>query len=225
MKKHIWEDLITDDIRAVQGNYQSRMGLGNKPALLCIDNYNMSFGDKREPLLESMKRFPSSCGEAGWDAIEPTRQLQDKARGKGVPIFHTTQDTHTRLSGDIQATKSTVRLEEKAWNTAFFEALAPQEGDNIIYKTRASAFYGTPLQASLVSRGIDTLILCGNSTSGCVRATCLDGYMMGYKIAVIEDCVFDRNWLSHKVNLFDMNCKYSDVMFIEEILDYLDSLK
>ena len=94
----------------------------------------------------------------------------------------------------------------------------------MIYKVRASGFFGTPLDAYLVELGIDSLIMCGNSTSGCVRATCVDAKMRGYAVAVVEECVFDRNWLSHKVNLFDMNCKYADVMFLDEVLDYIHGL-
>jgi nicotinamidase-related amidase len=68
---------------------------------------------------------------------------------------------------------------------------------------------------------VNTLVCVGNSTSGCVRASVLEGYMHGYSMVVVEECVFDRNWLSHKVNLFDMNCKYADVLFVDEALDYL----
>jgi nicotinamidase-related amidase len=95
----------------------------------------------------------------------------------------------------------------------------------VIRKTRASAFYGTPLAAHLVQMDVNTLVCVGNSTSGCVRASVLEGFMHGYSMVVVEECVFDRNWLSHKVNLFDMNCKYADVLFVDEVLDYLARLQ
>jgi maleamate amidohydrolase len=202
------------------------MGLRDRPALLCIDNYNAVFGDKREPVIDSMRRFPSSCGEQAWDTVEPTQKLMKTARAKGIPIIHTTRNEQNEAFGiSMSSTKRLNKSENSAWNYAFFDPLAPEGNELIIYKLKASAFFETPLASYLVKMDVNTLILCGNSTSGCVRATCLDAYMRGYSVAVAEDCVFDRNRLSHKVNLFDMNSKYADVMFLDEIMEYLDSLK
>ena len=97
----------------------------------------------------------------------------------------------------------------------------PQHGDVVIFKQRASAFFGTPLVAHLTQQGIDSLIVCGESTSGCVRASCVDGYSLGYHVSLVEECVFDRSPLSHKVNLFDLHHKYSDVMKLEEVRESL----
>ena len=87
----------------------------------------------------------------------------------------------------------------------------------VIFKERASGFFGTPLVAHLTQLGCDSLIVCGESTSGCVRASCVDGYSLGYHVSIVEECVFDRSTLSHKVNLFDMHHKYTDVMKLEEV--------
>ena len=87
----------------------------------------------------------------------------------------------------------------------------PQAGDVVITKQRASVFFGTPLTAHLTQLGIQTLIVCGESTSGCVRATAVDAYSHGYQVVLVEECCFDRSLLSHKVNLFDMHHKYVDV--------------
>lgn len=221
-RPHTWEDVIDDEIRAVTANYAGRMGLKGRPALLCIDNYNAVFGDKPEPLLEAMKRFPSSCGLAAWNALEPTQKLMAAARAAGLPVIHTTGDLSNRANIDASATKRAVSGNDPAWNAAHFEPLAPQSGELLIRKTRASAFHGTPLSAYLVQLGVDTLVICGNSTSGCVRASVNEAYMHGYSVGIVEDCVFDRNWLSHKVNLYDMNTKYGDVIFIDEALDYIE---
>jgi nicotinamidase-related amidase len=138
-----------------------------------------------------------------------------------VPVIYTTSDTQTRTPHKSLETTKRRTSADPAWAYTIFEPLAPEPGELVIRKVRASGFFGTPLPAFLVELGIDTLVMCGNSTSGCVRATCLDARNLGYKIAVVEECVFDRNWLSHKVNLFDMNCKYADVMWLDEVLDYL----
>jgi nicotinamidase-related amidase len=87
----------------------------------------------------------------------------------------------------------------------------------VLFKQRASAFFGTPLVAHLTQLGIDTIIVCGESTSGCVRASTVDGYSYGYHMVMAEECCFDRSDISHKVNLFDLHHKYADVMRTDEI--------
>src|SRR5256885_10535903 len=89
-RQHAWEDVIDDEIRAIAGNYASRMGLRDRPALLCIDNYNAVFGDKPEPVREAMKRFPSTCGLAAWNAIEATQKLMAATPAAGIPGIHST---------------------------------------------------------------------------------------------------------------------------------------
>jgi maleamate amidohydrolase len=100
----------------------------------------------------------------------------------------------------------------------------PQQGDVVITKQRASGFYGTPLMAHLTQLGIQTVIVCGESTSGCVRASAVDAYSNGFHVVVVEECCFDRSMLSHKVNLFDMHHKYTDVMHVDEVVTHLNGL-
>ena len=91
----------------------------------------------------------------------------------------------------------------------------------MIYKQRASAFYGTPITAHLTQLGVRTLIICGESTSGCVRASAVDAYSNGFHVVLVEECCFDRSLLSHKINLFDMHHKYADVLHIDEVVAHL----
>ena len=100
----------------------------------------------------------------------------------------------------------------------------PQPQDVVITKQRASVFFGTPLTAHLTQLGVQTLIICGESTSGCVRATAVDAYSHGYHVVLVEECCFDRSILSHKVNLFDMHHKYVDVMHVDEVVAHLDGM-
>jgi maleamate amidohydrolase len=221
-RRHTWEDVIDDEIRALTRNYASRMGLRGRPALLCIDNYNAVFGDRPQPLLEAIERFPGTCGLAAWNALEPTRRLMAAARQADIPVIHTTADLANRASAAAtRATKRAIGGRDAEWDFAHFPELTPHSGELLIRKTRASAFYGTPLSAHLVQLGVDTLVICGNSTSGCVRASVNEAFMHGYSVGIVEDCVFDRNWLSHKVNLYDMNTKYGDVIFVDEAVDYI----
>jgi maleamate amidohydrolase len=103
-------------------------------------------------------------------------------------------------------------------------AYQPEPGDVVIFKERASGFFGTPLVAHLTQLGIDSLIVCGESTSGCVRASCVDAYSLGYHVSIVEETVFDRSMLSHKVNLFDLHHKYADVMHVDQVIAHLEAL-
>ena len=94
----------------------------------------------------------------------------------------------------------------------------------MIYKERASAFFGTPLVAHLRRMGVRSLIVCGESTSGCVRASTVDAYSHGFHNVLVEECTYDRSMLSHKVNLFDLHHKYADVMHVEEVIQHLESM-
>jgi maleamate amidohydrolase len=100
----------------------------------------------------------------------------------------------------------------------------PQPGDVVITKQRASVFFGTPLVAHLTQLGVRTVIICGESTSGCVRASAVDAYSHGFHVVLVEECCFDRSLLSHKVNLFDLHHKYADVMKIDEVVAHLDAM-
>jgi nicotinamidase-related amidase len=226
-RKHVWDDLVDEEIRQISANSGSPLGLGKRPALLCIDNYNAVFGDRSEPLAEAVKRFPSSCGPAAWAAIAPTQKLMAAARAAGIPVLHTTRaDLEPTFGPGIYSTKRRPqRSSETVWNYSLLDALARLDDEVLVPKPRASAFFGTAMGARLTQLNVDTVIVCGNSTSGCIRASVTDAFMNGYRVAVVEECVFDRNSLSHKVNLLDMNLKYADVMFLDEVLAYVGSIQ
>jgi maleamate amidohydrolase len=94
----------------------------------------------------------------------------------------------------------------------------------VVTKQRASIFFGTPLVAHLTQLGVRSLVICGESTSGCVRASAVDAYSHGFHVTVVEECCFDRSLLSHKVNLFDLHHKYADVMKVDEVVAHLDTM-
>ena len=106
---------------------------------------------------------------------------------------------------------------------AIYHEFAVEPDDILILKQRASIFQGTPLFSHLSLLGVQSLIVCGESTSGCVRASVVDGYSSGFHVSVVEECTYDRAELTHKVNLFDMHHKYADVMHVDEVLAHLAS--
>jgi maleamate amidohydrolase len=101
----------------------------------------------------------------------------------------------------------------------------PETGELIVQKAHASAFLGTSLDAQLRTRGIDTVFVCGNSTSGCLRATVVDAAGYGFLVGIVEECVFDRTEAAHAMSLFDMDQKYGDVISIDEASAYLEAIR
>ena len=213
---HCWKDVVSAEALAIYRAYEREIFVGERPALLAIDLYNLAYDGGARPVHELVKQYPSTCGEYAWAAIEPTRRLFAAARAAGLPVFYSTVDT----SAPVHATERRVnRADERAWEIR--AEFAPQPRDVVVRKQRASVFYGTPLIAHLNKLGVRSLIVCGESTSGCVRASVVDAYSNGYHTVLVEECTFDRHLLSHKVNLFDLHHKYADVMHLEDVLEHL----
>ncbi len=219
---HCWKDIVDDEILEIYESYQRDIYVGKNPALLAIDLYNRCYAGGPGPVREINRKFPGACGDNAWNAIPATEKLFAAARKAQIPVIYTTGSLR---EGRIHSTNRSLS-ERPATNNDWDikEEFAPQDGDLIIHKERASGFYGTPLLAYMQMMGVDSLITCGESTSGCVRATVVDGYSNGFHVSVVEECVFDRSTLSHKVNLFDLHHKYADVMHVDEVLDHLDGL-
>jgi len=206
---HTWKDVVSPEDLELYKHYQRELYVGQKPALLAIDLYNMVYQGGSLPVHEVAKEFP--------------KQLFALARSRGFPVFYTKGETRPEARpGSVTATnRKRGNIGENPH--AIFEAFTPFPEDVVISKQRASGFFGTPLVAHLMQAGIDTVIVCGESTSGCVRASVADAYNYGFHVVVAEECVFDRNLLSHKMNLFDMHHKYADVMHIDEVAERLEA--
>jgi nicotinamidase-related amidase len=227
----VWDDVISDAERKIYevGGWGKRMGFGRQPAVLVIDvNYDF-VGDKPEPILESIKRWRYSCGDVGWRGVEAIRQLLLAARKKQVPIFYTTVEHRADAfdygrdrDKNFRTGEATSRVGSKGPEIP--EEIAPAPADMVIKKNKASAFFGTPLASFLIDLGVDTLLVTGVSTSGCVRATVVDGHAYNFRVCVVEEGTFDRSQVAHKVNLFDMHMKYADVVSLEETNRYLSQL-
>lgn len=224
----VWDEVISERDRRVYATagYGQPQGLGKRPAILVIDMTYAFTGDRREPVLEAARRWPNSCGEEAFDAIDQIGRLLDAARRVKVPVVYT-RGEYTR--GGPEAGRwaaKMARMFESPPDAAvsgdeIVHQIAPQPGDLVIKKDKPSAFFGTPLVSYLVERGIDSLLVTGCTTSGCVRASVIDGFSYNYRIAVVEQAVFDRGEVTHKVNLFDMNSKYADVIDVGAALAYL----
>ncbi len=235
----VWDPFLTaqDKAHLAQRRGDRRVGFGKRPAILNIDIYRGVFGDENLPLLEGVKLWPSYCGPAGWNTIPHVQTLLREARAAGVPVCHATglRDEDSGIPGWSAAIHAEqprrADLSDAAARARFarrfdiLDEVAPQPGDVVVQKTAPSAFWGTPLIAELIRLGIDTLLVTGESTSGCVRATVVDAASHRFRVQVVEDCVFDRHEACHAINLFDMHQKYADVIPISAAKDYLRNLR
>ena len=229
MPARVWDSFLTEQDQAhLAMSLHRDIGFGERPALLLIDLYRWVFGDKPEPLLEAVKTWPGSCGLAGWQALPPIQTLLQVAREAGIPIVHTTGlddagvaswTARRGASPPVEMSPAAHDRLQRRWD--IIDEVAPLPGEAVLRKSSPSAFWGTPLVGHLNYLGVDTLITCGESTSGCVRASVVDGCTYRYRMIVVEEGVFDRHEAAHAINLFDMNQKYADVVSLAEVLEYL----
>jgi nicotinamidase-related amidase len=220
---HCWRDVIPPEDLEVYGEYARDTFVGARPALLAVDLYELAYQGGARPVVELLATHPSSCGEHAYAAIEPTRRLLAAARAGGIPIVYSTRDTRLPVAQRLRSTERRTRPPDPALY-AIRGDFQPQPDDLVVPKQRASTFFGTPLVAHLTQLGVQTVIVFGQSTSGCVRASAVDAYSNGFHVVVVEECCFDRSVLSHKVNLFDMHHKYADVLGVDEVVAHLERL-
>ena len=188
---------------------------GTRPAVIVID---------------LSKAFTDPTSDVGSDldlVVANTARILDAARRQAVPIFFfRIAYRHDLSDAGIFFLKQPALavLKEGSEAVEIDERLAPRPDEPVITKKAASPFFGTLLGPSLIRLGIDTLILTGCSTSGCVRAAAVDGYSFGYRLLVPADCVGDRTLEAHQANLFDIQVKMGEVVDVAYVLQYLDSL-
>jgi maleamate amidohydrolase len=196
--------------------YGGRIGFGKKPALLLVDFVQAYFE-------------PGCDLYAGVDsALASALRLREAAHAAGVPVVLTRVTYHeTGFDGGrfFEKAKPLRNFLPGSPTAAWPAGLEPLSSELIINKQYPSAFFGTSLASTLTAAGIDTVILTGLSTSGCVRATCVDCMSHGFRTIVVRDACGDRHPAPHEANLFDMNAKYADVVGEAEAMNYLKQAK
>ena len=199
-----------------QGVFDTAVGFGLRPALLVID-FMRAYTDEDSPFFA-----PGVV-----DAVASTAPLLSAARASATPVLHTRVQFHpSGIDGGlfvrkVPALRKLVAGEPMA---ELDPGVAPRDDELVIVKNYASSFFGTSLAATLTSLGVDTLILAGCSTSGCIRASAIDGIQNGFRVIVPRECVGDRHPEPHESNLFDINAKYGDVVSCAEVIAYFESL-
>ena len=198
------------------GVFGNRIGFGKRPALLLID-FVQAYFDRSCALYADVD-----------DALASAIRVRDAAREAAIPIIYTNVVYHPSLIDGGRFMQKTPLLKNFVAGSpmgAWPEGLEPNADEQVISKQYPSAFFGTSLAATLTAAGIDTVILTGLSTSGCVRATCVDTCSHGFIPIIVADACGDRHEAPHQANLFDMDAKYGDVVSEAELTAYLESLK
>ena len=217
IKKRVWDPYIPEPFLSKVARQRESPHITRKSALLVIDLYNLVFEGGNRSVNEDglLDRFPATCGEKAYQAIQPTNQLISLFRDNGLPIFFSTKDFE-KSQKDGNATLRP-RKKAKAEDYQIFPEIDFRPTDNLVKKLRASAFFNTGLNDQLARLDVANLFIVGESTSGCIRASVVDAFSLGYQICVVEDCVFDQNPVSHAVNLYDMQHKYGQVIKLSEL--------
>ncbi len=231
MTKRIWDDFLTERDQKVlaKAGYGKRGGFGTRPALFIIDvQYNFC-GDTPEDILKGLETYRTHCGEEAWRAVEHMVPILELAREKNIPIFYTESARRPdMIDSGVQVGKNHRGKEKTSTEgthaTETVAPLAPRPQDIRIGKRKPSCFFGTIFMSHLNFFDVDTLIMMGCTTSGCLRATTVDAYSYNFKVVIPEETAFDRFQASHAVNLFDLNCKYADVIPSAEVMAYLKGL-
>lgn len=215
------ESLLSADERALVGRYEdperARIGFGQRPALLVVDVTN-AFADER---------FSAYCGPGAATAVQAIGRLLAGARAAGVPVAYShghdwpTQAERGHWKSRTGGDRGVATGLPPAYDIV--AAVAPRPGEPVVTKSKPSAFFGTHLSSVLTHLRVDTVIVVGMATSGCVRATVVDAFSLGFRVVVPKEAVADRIAVSHACTLFDVGLKYADVLTTAEVLDHLSS--
>ncbi len=214
----IWDDVIPPEERAIyeRGGWGGVAGYGRRPALLVVDMYT-AFVDPA---------YPFSSPDAP-KAVAAIKEVLAQARASGMPVLYS-RAKRARNAAERGRWKSTGSLQPIMANPQAYQIvpeLAPLPTETVVVKTAPSAFHGTNLLSHLVFHGVDTVIVTGTVTSGCVRATVVDAFSYGLLVVVPQECVYDRGRTSHKVALFDIYTRYGDVLPMADVVAYMRTVR
>jgi nicotinamidase-related amidase len=203
-----------DELR--RKGFAAAVGFGRRPAIVVVD---------------MMRAFTDPASALGADLeaeVAATRGLLDAARAVGVPIVFTTTEYGSDLSDAglfVRKVPSLRHLVEGSAAVELDPRLGRRDGEAVVIKKFASAFFATDLASRLRRLGIDTVLIAGCTTSGCIRATAVDALQNGFHAIVPRQCVGDRSTAAHAANLFDIHAKYGDVVELDDALGWLDGLR
>lgn len=208
------------------------MGFGASPALLVVDVTYGFCGASARPVLEAVRENRRACGDKAWSKMPAMSRVLDAARVAGIPvIFSTMRDPGSSAyepglwgAKNHRAGEKGPGGPEAAQLGRVVDELRPRETELVLAKDKPSVFRGTGLLPYLIGRGVDSLLICGGTTSGCVYATAVDAFSHNYRTAVVADATFDRVDSCHWSSLLDIDMKYGDVVDSAEVTRHLEQV-
>jgi maleamate amidohydrolase len=213
--------------------YGARIGLGARPALVIVDATYSFCGREPKPILEAIAESRRSCGDPAWAAVPYIATLLQAARRVGIPVIYSAMEdpASPEYEPGLWGAKNRRGREDRPAaptdgksDNAIVAEIAPLPSERVFSKGKPSLFSGTGVMPYLIANRVDSLIICGGVTSGCVYATALDGFSNNFRVAVVAEGTFDRIQTAHWVLLADIDLKYGDVITAGSAVDYLMSL-
>lgn len=219
----VWDPYLSENDKKMLAIRPPRQktGIGERPALIVIDMQMVVMGEDR-PFYEQCEEAPFTCGDTAWAALRHMETLIPRVRATGWPVVYTKSIYHPHYGLPRANPENPFSVLNPL--SEIPPEIAMEDGDILVEKIQASVFYQTNLIKLLLSKNVDSLIMVGNSTSGCVRASVVDTFGYNFKVSVVEECTFDRIDASHAVSLFDLDFKYCDVIGVDALYAHLDAV-
>ena len=213
----IWDNVVPESEREI---YQ-KAGFGKapnwhgKPALVIIDALWSFIGHHPVEVLEAINEYPTACGKPGLDALGKIAQALNFFRSRGLPVIYVCADGKLRdvYGATVRSRTPVAPAASDAFDIP--DQIAPTNQEPVVYKTKASAFFRTPLDILLRNLGVRVVLIAGSTTSGCIRASAVDCHSHGFETILLEDAIWDRSQFSHAVSLFELSMKYASVATVE----------
>jgi maleamate amidohydrolase len=220
-----WKNVVPERDRLIleRADFGGRQPWGRRPALLIVDVVRSFTGSKPQDVLQAISEYTTSCGTSAWETLPRMRKVLDEARAAAIPVIYTKGDAEYKVQCGGSVKNEDPARTRRVHSTPIADEIAPRDGEFVISKTKASAFFQTPRAVFLVRHGVDSLIVMGTATSGCVRASVVDGFSHGYPTFVVSDGCFDRSQFFHDVTLYDLNTKYATIVTVAETIEHLQS--
>lgn len=217
----VWDGLIPERDQEIyrRAGFAREPIWDGRPALLIVDALWGFIGHRRVDVLEAIDEYPTACGEAGWDGLERTEEVLRFFREAELPVVHVCASPGA--DSVYGATTRSRRNPDTGTGTRAYEIpelIAPVPGEPVVAKSKASGFFRTPLDVLLRNRNVDTVLIAGSTTCGCIRATAVDAHSSGFETIVLSDAVWDRSPFSHAVSLYELSMKYASVVAVDEAI-------
>jgi nicotinamidase-related amidase len=214
----VWDGVIPAHDRQIyeQAGFSREPRWDGTPALLIVDALWAFIGHQPVDVLEAIKEYPTACGKAGWDGLDRIAETLRFFRQANLPVVYVCADSQLK---SLYGTTTRTRRPAEAHDPSAYEIpgqIAPVPGEAVVTKSKASGFFRTSLDVLLWRRRVDTVLIAGSTTCGCIRATTVDAHSLGFETIVLEDAVWDRSPFSHAVSLFELSMKYAAVTTVNE---------